>query len=43
LGSVAYVREDASPNEVSRFSTEPSMPWGKAECQFSADRRVTVL
>ena len=43
LGSVAYVREDASPNEVSRFSTEPSMPWGKAECQFRADRRVTVL
>ena len=29
LGSVAYVREDASPNEVSRFSTGPSMPGAK--------------
>ena len=29
LGSVAYVREDASPNEVSRFSTSLRMPAGK--------------
>jgi len=26
---VAYVREDASPNEVSRFSTSHSMPAAK--------------
>jgi hypothetical protein len=29
LGSVAYVREDASPNEVSRFQPNPACPGAK--------------